>query len=87
MERITRNSYPLTEDAVFLRLLCTLLDTHQSQVYRKVRTSRETGGYGRYRYFRLTPGVDLLEVRPCGTLVGYELKGFRKNGNRYNPPA
>ena len=70
--RIVNRGLPLTEDAVFLFLHHVLRRNNGSQIFQKVRASKDTGGY---RYFSFSPDIDLLEVRPNGKVVGYELKG------------
>ena len=75
--RIVKRGRLLTEDAVFLFMSNDLCRNNQSQIFRKVRVGRVVGGYG---YFELSPDVDLLEVCPSGTVVGYELNGYRRAG-------
>lgn len=81
--RILRKGSPLTEDAVFLALYYILRRNNQGHLFQKVRTSKDVGGY---RYFHFSPDIDLLEVRQSGTVVGYELKGYRKAGRTMKPP-
>ncbi len=81
--RIIRKNSPLTEDAVFLGLYKILRSKNQSQIFQKVRVSKDVGGY---RYFRFSPDIDMLEVRNSGAVVGYELKGYRKAGREMKPP-
>ena len=57
---------------------------NQSQIFQKVRSSKDTGGY---RYFRFSPDIDLLEVRPNGKVVGYELKGYLKSRPSMKAPS
>lgn len=80
--RILANRRPLTEDAVFL-CMYTVLRKNQSIVLKAVRQSKNVGGY---RYFWFSPDVDLLEVRPNGAIIGYELKGYVKKGRQHSPP-
>ena len=82
LQRILSRGYPLTEDAVFLSMLNILLQKG-STVFQKVRTSRDLGGY---RYMSFSPDIDLLEVRSGGTVIGYELKGERKQGREVQTP-
>lgn len=82
-DRIIDRRLPITEDAVFLFMYRILRRKNQSQIFQKVRISKDTGGY---RYFRFSPDVDLLEVRPNRKVVGYELKGFRKSGRDMAAP-
>ncbi len=84
LERILRKGRPLTEDAVFLGLYKILRNNNQSQLFQKVRSSKDLGGY---RYFYFSPDIDLLEVRTNGIVVGYELKGYRKAGRDMKPPT
>ena len=81
--RIIRKGRPLTEDAVFLGLYNILRRKNQSRLFRNVRVSKDVGGY---RYFNFSPDIDLLEVRRDDTVVGYELKGYRKAGREMKPP-
>ena len=83
LERIVRKGSPLTEDAVFLGLYKILRNNNQSQLFQKVRASKDVGGY---RYFNFSPDIDMLEVRTNGIVVGYELKGYRKAGRDMKPP-
>ena len=83
LERIIRKGSPLTEDAVFLGLYKILRRENQSQLFQKVRASKDVGGY---RYFGFSPDIDMLEVRKNGRVVGYELKGYRKAGREMKPP-
>ena len=62
---------------MFLFMYRILRRKNRSQIFQKVRSSKDTGGY---RYFRFSPDIDLLEVRPNGKVVGYELKGYTKSG-------
>lgn len=82
--RIVKGRLPLTEDATFLFLYHVLRRNNRSQIFQKVRASKDTGGY---RYFGFSPDIDLLEVRPNGKVVGYELKGYLKSGGSWNPPS
>ena len=79
--RILYKGAPLTEDAVFLGLRRILMRNNQSEIFQKVRYSKDVGGH-----FSFSPDVDLLEVRPNGTVAGYELKGYRKAGREMRPP-
>ncbi len=82
--RIVNRRLPITEDATFLFLHHVLRRNNNSQIFQKVRASKDTGGY---RYFSFSPDIDLLEVRPNGKVVGYELKGYRQSGRSWNPPS
>ncbi len=82
--RILRRGRPLTEDAVFLAMHLVLRRNNRSQIFRNVRASKDVGGY---RYFSFSPDVDLLEVRCNGTIVAYELKGYRKSGKAMKAPS
>ena len=82
--RIVNRRLPITKDAAFLFLYHVLRRNNQSQIFQKVRASRDTGGY---RYFSFSPDIDLLEVRPNGKVVGYELKVYLKSGSSWNPPS
>lgn len=82
--RIVNRKLPITEDATFLFLYHVLRRNNDSEIFQKVRTSKDTGGY---RYFSFSPDIDLLEVRPTGKVVGYELKGYLKSGRYWNPPS
>lgn len=73
--RVIDRRLPLTEDAVFI-LMRQILRQNKGTVLKVVRGSKDIGGY---RYFKFSPDVDLLEVRPSGLIVGYELKGLRKS--------
>ena len=84
LSRILRKGRPLTEDAVFLAMHHILKRNNGSQIFQKVRASKDVGGY---RYFSFSPDIDLLEVRQNGTVVGYELKGYRKFGKTTKPPS
>ena len=84
LARVLRKGAPLTEDAVFLGLRSILMHKNESQIFQKVRQSKNVGDY---RHFRFSPDVDLLEVRPKGTVVGYELKGYHKTGREMKPPT
>ena len=81
--RIVKGRLPLTEDAVFLYLYHVLRRNNGSQIFQKVRSSKSTGVYG---YFNFSPDIDLLEVRPNGKVVGYELKGRSRSKGSWNPP-
>ncbi len=81
--RILYKGAPLTEDAVFLGLRNILLRKNQSEIFQKVRASKNVGAY---RNFRFSPDIDMLEVRNNGTVVGYELKGYRKARREMRPP-
>lgn len=82
--RIVRKGRPLTEDAVFLAMYHVLRRNNGSRIFQKVRESRDVGGH---RYFSFSPDIDLLEVRQNETVVGYELKGYRKSGKTMKPPS
>ena len=82
--RIVSRQLPITEDAVFLFLYHVLRRNNQSQIFQKVRSSKDTGGY---RYFSFSPDIDLLEVRPNGKVLGYELKGCLKSRGAWNVPS
>lgn len=82
--RIVNKRLPITEDATFLFLYHVLRRNNQSQIFQKVRGSKDTGGY---RFFSFSPDIDLLEVRPNGKVVGYELKGYLKSRGSWNPPS
>ena len=84
LDRIMSRRLPITEDAVFLSMYHILRRNNQSQIFQKVRSSKDTGGY---RYFRFSPDIDLLEVRPNGKVVGYELKGYLKSGRSMRAPS
>ena len=84
LDRIANRRLPITEDATFLFLYHVLRRNNNSEIFQKVQVSKDTGGY---RYFRLSPDIDLLEVRPNGKVVGYELKGCLKSGMSWNPPS
>ena len=81
--RILRKGSPLTEDAVFLSMYLILRRNNRSQIFQKVRASKNLGGY---RYFGFSPDVDLLEVRNNSVVVGYELKGYRRAGREMQAP-
>lgn len=83
LHRIIDNKQPLTEDAVFL-LLHQVLKRNPGTILKCVRSSKVVGDYG---YFYFTPDIDLLEVRKNGTIVGYELKGYKKSGRGYTSPS
>ena len=82
--RIVKRGLPITEDAAFLFLYHVLRRENRSRIFQKVPTSKDTGGY---RYFRFSPDIDLLEVRPSGKVIGYELKGNLKARDSWNPPS
>ena len=82
--RIVNRRLPITEDAAFLFLYHVLLRNNRSRIFQKVRASKDTGGY---RYFTFSPDIDLMEIRPSGKVVGYELKGYLKSGGSWNPPS
>lgn len=82
LQRILQNNHPLTEDAVFL-CLYNLLRQRHSNVFQKVRESKDVGGY---KYFSFSPDIDLLEVRQNNQIIGYELKGYRRKGRSAEPP-
>ena len=82
--RIVNRQLPITEDATFLFLYHVLRRNNDSQIFQKVRASKDTGGY---RYFRFSPDIDLLEVRPNRKIVGYELKGHVKYKRDWIPPS
>ncbi len=82
--RIVNGRHPITEDAAFLFMYHVLRRNNQSHIFQKVRASKDTGGY---RYFGFSPDIDLLEVRPNGRVVGYELKGYMKSKGSWNPPS
>ena len=69
LQRILTRGLPLTEDAVFLAMLNRLWQ-RGSQVFQRVRDSRDVGGY---HYFSFSPDIDVLEVHDGGVVV-YELK-------------
>ncbi len=77
--RILYKGAPLTEDAVFLVLRRILMRNNQSQIFQNVRYGEDIGSF--------SPDIDLMEVRPNGTVVGYELKGYRKAGRGMKPPT
>lgn len=83
LDRILSRGLPLTEDAIFLAMHRILRRHNDSLVFRNVRSSKDVGGY---RYFSFSPDINLLEVRPSGTVVAYELKGYRKAGNMVKAP-
>jgi len=66
----------------FLLLFKTLW-ARGSKVFQKVF---HNVGRGEWNYW-FAPDVDMLEVRADGTVVGYELKGFRRGKEGYEPPA
>ncbi len=80
--RILHRGAPLTEDAVFLALALILKERNGSRVFQKVRASKSLPD-GSSFYF--SPDIDLLEVRPSGTVVGYELKGYRRSKTMQPP--
>ena len=82
--RIRSKGLPLTEDAVFLCMHHILRRNNASRILQKVRESKDVGGY---RYFSFSPDVDLLEVRKDETVVGYELKGYRRSKREMKPPS
>ena len=82
LNRILSKGAPLTEDAVFLALALILRERNGSRVFQKVRTSKNLGIY---QYFSFSPDIDLLEVRPSGTVVGYELKGYQRSKTMQPP--
>ncbi len=82
VRRIIDGQKPLTEDAVFI-LLRQILRRNNSIVLKAVRGSKDVGGH---QYFYFTPDIDLLEVRPNGLVVGYELKGCRKSKSGHDLP-
>ena len=82
--RIVNRQLPITEDATFLFMYHVLRRNNQSMIFQKVRSSKNTGSY---RYFSFSPDIDLLEIRPTGKVVGYELKGFLKSMGSWNPPS
>ena len=84
LNRILQKGRPLTEDAVFLAMHHILRRNNGSHIFQKVKASKDVGGY---RYFSFSPDIDLLEVRLNGTVVGYELKGYRKSGKTMKPPS
>lgn len=81
---IVNRGLPITEDAAFLFMYHVLRRNNHSRIFQKVRSSKDTGGY---RYFNFSPDIDLLEVRPNGKVVGYELKGYLKSGRSMKAPA
>ena len=83
LDRILSRRKPLTEDAVFLGLYTLLQQKYGSKVFKAVKASKDIGGY---RYFSFSPDIDLLEVRPNGKVVAYELKGYRRAGKEMKPP-
>ena len=60
-----------------------LAGKNDSRIFQKVGWSKKVGRAGQFQF---SPDVDLLEVRPSGTVVGYELKGYRKVGRSVQPP-
>ncbi len=84
LNRIMSKRLPITEDAVFLAMYQILRRNNQSEIFQKVRVSKDTGGY---RYFSFSPDIDLLEARASGKVVGYELKGYLKSGSDMKAPA
>ena len=82
--RILSRGRPLTEDAVFLCMHHILRRNNASRIFQKVRESKDVGGY---KYFSFSPDVDLLEVRNNETVVGYELKGYRRSKREVKPPS
>ncbi len=84
LNRILGKGRPLTEDAVFLCMYHILRRNNGSQIFQKVRASKDVGGY---TYFNFSPDIDLLEVRNSGTVVGYELKGYRRSKGEMQPPS
>lgn len=82
VRRIISRRQPLTEDAVFI-LMRQILRQNKGIVLKAVRGSKDVGGH---RYFYFSPDVDLLEVRPNGIIVGYELKGLRKSKPGHTAP-
>ena len=83
LRRILARELPLTEDAVFLCLWHQLTTRRHSQVLQKVRISKDVGGY---QYFYFSPDIDLLEITPSQKVIGYELKGYRKQARSVVPP-
>ncbi len=84
LNRIIDKKLPLTEDAVFLLLAKVLQRNNKSTILKCVRSSKVIVGYSNF-YF--SPDIDLLEIRSNGLIVGYELKGYRKSGQRQEPPS
>ena len=84
LRRIRSKSLPLSEDAVFLCMYHILRRNNASRIFQKVRESKNVGGY---RYFSFSPDIDLLEVRNDETVVGYELKGYRRSKREMKPPS
>ena len=83
LHRILSTGKPLTEDAVFLAMRHILAGKNSSRIFQKVGWSKNVGRAGQFHF---SPDVDLLEVRPSGAVVGYELKGYRKVGRSVQPP-
>ena len=82
LQRVLARGLPLTEDAIFLSMY-NVLSRNGSTILQQVRRSSNLGGY---RYFSFSPDIDLLEVRPNGLVVGYELKGERRKGRYTESP-
>lgn len=82
LNRIIGKRLPLTEDAVFL-MLFWILKRNQGIILKNVRSNYGSGDSGTF-YF--SPDIDLLEVRKNGTIIGYELKGYRKSKKEQIPP-
>ena len=91
LQRILTRGHPLTEDAIFLAMQY-ILHRKGSHLLQKVRASKNVGVgnraglVGDYRYFQFSPDIDLLEVRPGGAVIGYELKGYRRAGREIKAP-
>jgi len=83
LRRIIRRRLPLTEDAVFVLMYHILKRNNQGIILKCVKGSKDVGGC---RYFNFSPDIDLLEIRKDGTIVGYELKGYRKSKGGHVPP-
>jgi hypothetical protein len=82
VEKLRRERVAITEDVLFL-LIFKYLKASQGTVVRSVfhNVGKEDWAY----YF--APDADLLEFRPDGTVIGYELKGFQKVKDNYEPPG
>ncbi|MEK7681964.1 MAG: hypothetical protein AAB502_04195 [Chloroflexota bacterium] len=83
LKRILSRGHPLTEDALFL-CMWNILRCNNSLILKCVRQSSDVGGY---QNFSFSPDIDLLEVRPNGAVIGYELKGHRRGTSGIEPPT
>ena len=83
LRRILSMRAPLTEDAVFLCVWHQVKATMGSHILRNVRASK---AFPAYKYYSFSPDVDLLEVTKAGKVIGYELKGERKQAKSVVPP-